>query len=52
MARKIVNTKKISHEEWLELRKKSIGGSDSAKMIRRKPLKDSSHGQDCSLSVS
>ena len=30
MPRKIVNTKKISHEEWLELRKKSIGGSDSA----------------------
>ena len=30
MARKLVNTKKISHEEWLELRKKSIGGSDSA----------------------
>ena len=33
MARKIVNTKKISHEEWLELRKKSIGGSDSAACV-------------------
>lgn len=30
MARKLVNTKEISHEEWLELRKRSIGGSDSA----------------------
>ena len=33
MPRKIVNTKKISHEEWLELRKKSIGGSDSAACV-------------------
>lgn len=30
MARKLIDTKKISHEEWLDLRKKSIGGSDSA----------------------
>lgn len=30
MARKLINTKKISYEEWIELRKKSIGGSDSA----------------------
>ncbi len=33
MARKIVNTKKISHEEWLELRKKSIGGSDAGTCV-------------------
>ena len=33
MARKIADTKKISHEEWLELRKKSIGGSDSAACV-------------------
>ena len=33
MPRKLVNTKKISHEEWLELRKKSIGGSDSAACV-------------------
>lgn len=26
--RKIINTKKISHEEWLDLRRKSLGGSD------------------------
>ena len=31
--RKIVNTKKISHEEWLELRKKSIGGSDAGTCV-------------------
>ena len=30
MARKIADTKKLTHEEWLELRKSSIGGSDSA----------------------
>lgn len=30
MARKLVNTKEISHEQWLELRRKSLGGSDSA----------------------
>lgn len=29
MARKIADTKKISHEDWLVLRKKSIGGSDA-----------------------
>ena len=33
MPRKIVNTKKISHEEWLELRKKSIGGSDAGAVV-------------------
>lgn len=30
MARKIADTKNMTHEEWLELRKSSIGGSDSA----------------------
>ena len=30
MARKIADTKKMTHEEWLKLRKSSIGGSDSA----------------------
>lgn len=29
MARKLVNTKEISHEEWLRLRRKSLGGSDA-----------------------
>lgn len=37
MAKKIVNTKKISREEWLELRKKSIGGSDASKVIGMNP---------------
>ena len=30
MARKIADTKEMTHEDWLELRKSSIGGSDSA----------------------
>lgn len=30
MARKIADTKKMTHEEWIELRKSSIGGSDSS----------------------
>lgn len=33
MARKLVNTKEISHEQWLELRKKSIGGSDAGPLM-------------------
>ena len=33
MARKLVNTKEISHEQWLELRKKSLGGSDSGSCV-------------------
>ena len=37
MARKLVNTKKISHEEWLELRKRGIGGSDSGGVIGVSP---------------
>lgn len=33
MARKMINTKNISHEEWLTLRKKSIGGSDAGSIV-------------------
>lgn len=39
MARKIINTKDISHEEWLELRKKSIGGSDAGAVMGMNPWK-------------
>lgn len=37
MARKLVNTKRISHDEWLSLRRKSIGGSDSAVCVGMNP---------------
>ena len=33
MARKIADTKNMTHEEWIELRKSSIGGSDAATTI-------------------
>lgn len=33
MARKLVNTKEVSHQEWLDLRKKSIGGSDAGSVM-------------------
>lgn len=33
MAKKLINTKEISHKEWLTLRKKSIGGSDAAAVV-------------------
>lgn len=33
MARKLVNVKEISHDEWLDLRKKSIGGSDAGAVM-------------------
>ena len=33
MARKLINVKEISHEEWLDLRKKSIGGSDAGSVM-------------------
>lgn len=33
----LADTKKISHEEWLELRKKGIGGSDAAAIIGLNP---------------
>ena len=37
MARKIVNTKYLPHEEWLKLRKASLGGSDSATTVGMNP---------------
>ena len=37
MPRKIVNTKKISHDEWVSLRKKSIGGSDAGALVGMNP---------------
>lgn len=37
MARKLINTKEISHEEWLALRKRSIGGSDSGAVVGMNP---------------
>lgn len=37
MARKLINTKKISHEEWLKLRKRGIGGSDAGGVIGMSP---------------
>lgn len=33
MAKKLINTKNISHDEWLTLRKKSIGGSDAGAIV-------------------
>ena len=37
MARKLANTKEISHEQWLTLRKKSIGGSDAGTLMDMNP---------------
>lgn len=39
MPKKIINTKDISHEEWLEIRRNSIGGSDSASACGASPWK-------------
>lgn len=39
MAKKIINTKDISREEWLEIRRNSIGGSDSASACGASPWK-------------
>jgi len=33
MARKLINTKEIFHEEWLDLRRKSLGGSDAGTCV-------------------
>lgn len=33
MAKKLINTKNISHEEWLTYRKNSIGGSDAGAIV-------------------
>lgn len=38
MARKLINTKEISHEEWVELRKKSLGGSDAGTCVNMNPF--------------
>ena len=37
MARKLINTKEISHEQWLTLRKNSIGGSDAGALMDMNP---------------
>ena len=37
MARKIADTKNMTHEEWLKLRKSSIGGSDAAAVVGMNP---------------
>ena len=37
MAKKIANVLKISHDEWLEFRKKGIGGSDAASILGLNP---------------
>ncbi len=39
MPKKIINVKEISREEWLELRRNSIGGSDSAAACGMSPWK-------------
>lgn len=39
MAKKIINTKGISREEWLELRRNSIGGSDASAACGASPWK-------------
>ena len=37
MAKKLVNIKKISHEEWLSLRERGLGGSDAATCVNMNP---------------
>lgn len=37
MARKIADTKKMTHEQWISLRKSSIGGSDAAVCVNMNP---------------
>ncbi len=39
MARRLVSTKEMSREDWLALRKQSIGGSDAAAVIGESPWK-------------
>ena len=39
MARKLINTKDISHEEWLKIRKESVGGSDAAVLMDMNPYR-------------
>ena len=38
MAKKLINRKEISDEDWLSLRKKSLGGSDASKVIGVNPF--------------
>ena len=38
MARKIADTKKMTHDQWVQLRKSSIGGSDSAICVNMNPF--------------
>ena len=40
MARKIADTKKMTHDEWVNLRKSSIGGSDAAICVNMNPYSD------------
>ena len=37
MARKLLNTKETSYEKWLEVRKKSIGGSEAGALLGMNP---------------
>ena len=37
MARKIADTKKMTHDQWVQLRKSSIGGSDAAICVNMNP---------------
>ena len=37
MARKLLNTKEISHEQWLDVRKRSIGGSEAGALLGMNP---------------
>lgn len=39
MARKLINTKNVSYEEWLKIRKSSIGGSDAAVLMDMNPYR-------------
>lgn len=39
MGRRLVSTKDMSREDWLELRRKSLGGSDAAAVLGESPWK-------------
>ena len=39
MMKKIVSTENLSYEEWLQLRKRGIGGSDAAVILGISPFK-------------
>jgi len=41
MPRKIADTKKMTHDQWVQLRKSSIGGSDSAICVNMNPYSGS-----------